>query len=163
MGPAGRRIGLLATFFLLLLPVISKQQVQGLLQTIDKQFRPFPTTSSSRNFDPNSNHIGLDINSIQSNQTVSPLNFEFQLVLYGTRFFHFWVHYDGFSKYLEVYMVDEDHSTPTKPRPSKPAMTADLDTSRVLKQYSHLGLSASTGTNVQLNSVLLWNLKVDRI
>ncbi|KAF7115415.1 hypothetical protein RHSIM_RhsimUnG0057900 [Rhododendron simsii] len=53
-------------------------------------------------FDPDSNHVGLNINSVRSNKTtpLSPLGF--QLVGEGTtaNFFNVWVQYDGIKKVI---------------------------------------------------------------
>lgn len=116
-----------------------------------------------QDFDPDSNHVGLDINSVRSNHTVSLSDFGLQLAPNGTRFFHVWVQYDGAAKRLAVYMVDEGTSTPTKPMPGSPLMEVDLDISRVVNQDSYFGFAASTGTYVELNCVLGWNLTVENL
>ncbi|KAH7849537.1 hypothetical protein Vadar_019239 [Vaccinium darrowii] len=46
-------------------------------------------------FDPDSNHVGLNINSVKSNIT-TPLGFQ----LVGANFFNFWVQYDGIEKVI---------------------------------------------------------------
>ncbi|OWM68361.1 probable L-type lectin-domain containing receptor kinase S.5 isoform X2 [Punica granatum] len=116
-----------------------------------------------QDFDPDANHIGLDINSVRSNQTKSLSNFDLHLAPKGTTFFHVWVQYNGMKKHLDVYMVDENTSTPTKPMPSEPVMSADLDISQVVKDESYFGFAASTGTYVELNCVLAWNLTVENL
>lgn len=117
----------------------------------------------NQSYDPDANHVGLDINSVHSNQTVSLANLGFQLAPNGTKFFHVWIEYDGGQKILEVYMTDEDQSTPTKPKPGSPIMTASLDTSKVVSQNSYFGFAAATGDNVELNCVLGWNLTVEEL
>lgn len=116
-----------------------------------------------QDFDPDSNHIGLDINSVRSNQTVPLSDFGFHLAPKGTKYFHVWIQYNGATKHLKVYMVDEDTSNTTKPMPSEPVMAADLDISQFVNQDSYFGFSASTGTNTQLNCVLGWNLTVENL
>ncbi|XP_030465652.2 probable L-type lectin-domain containing receptor kinase S.5 [Syzygium oleosum] len=116
-----------------------------------------------QDYDPDANHIGLDINSVVSNQTVSLAGQGFQLAPNGTKFFHVWIDYDGARKLLEVYMTDEDASTPTKPKPALAIMTATVDTSKVVSQNSYFGFAASTGDNVELNCVLSWNLTVEEL
>ncbi|OWM68371.1 hypothetical protein CDL15_Pgr004853 [Punica granatum] len=51
----------------------------------------------------------------------------------------------------------------TKPMPSEPVMSADLDISQVVKDESYFGFAASTGTYVELNCVLAWNLTVENL
>ncbi|XP_030523916.2 probable L-type lectin-domain containing receptor kinase S.5 [Rhodamnia argentea] len=114
-----------------------------------------------QDYDPDANHIGLDINSVRSSQNVSLAGLGFQLAPNVTKFFHVWIDYDGGGKVLKVYMIDEDESTPTKPKPASPIMKASLDTSKVVSQNSYFGFAASTGGNVELNCVLSWNLTVE--
>ncbi|KAI6700296.1 hypothetical protein NL676_014620 [Syzygium grande] len=116
-----------------------------------------------QDYDPDANHIGLDINSVVSNQTVSLADLGFQLSPNGTKYFHVWIDYDGGRKLLEVYMTDEDASIPTKPKPASPIMNASLDTSAVVSQNSYFGFAASTGENVELNCVMSWNLTVEEL
>ncbi|KAI6700293.1 hypothetical protein NL676_014617 [Syzygium grande] len=116
-----------------------------------------------QDYDPDANHIGLDINTVRHNQTVSLAGQGFQLAPNGTTYFHVWIEYDGTRKLLEVYMTDEDESTPKKPKPASPIMNASLDTSTVVSQNSYFGFAASTGENVELNCVLSWNLTVEKL
>lgn len=116
-----------------------------------------------QDFDPDSNHIGLDINSVRSNHTVSLSDFGFELAPNDTKFFHVWVIYDGAAKRLRVYMVDEDTNTTTKPMPSEPVMDVGLDISQVVNQDSYFGFAASTGAYAELNCVLGWNLTVENL
>ncbi|KAK4789864.1 hypothetical protein SAY86_017168 [Trapa natans] len=51
----------------------------------------------------------------------------------------------------------------SKPRPADPVMTADLDISTIVNQYSYFGFAASTGNAIELNCVLRWNLTVEEI
>ncbi|KAL3723582.1 hypothetical protein ACJRO7_035716 [Eucalyptus globulus] len=116
-----------------------------------------------QDYDPDANHIGLDINSVESNQTVPLADHGFDLAPNHTVFFHVWIEYDGGQELLEVYMIDEDESTPTKPKPASPIMTASLDMSKVVNQNSYFGFAASTGDNVELNCVLGWNMTVEEL
>ncbi|KAL3723579.1 hypothetical protein ACJRO7_035713 [Eucalyptus globulus] len=116
-----------------------------------------------QDYDPDANHIGLDINSVRSNQTISLAHLGFYLAPNVTKYFHVWIGYDGGQKILEVYMTEEDQSIPTKPKPASPIMTASLDTSKVVSQNSYFGFAASTGDNDELNCVLSWNLTVEEL
>ncbi|EOY04017.1 Concanavalin A-like lectin protein kinase family protein [Theobroma cacao] len=115
-----------------------------------------------QDFDPDDNHIGLNINSVRSNKTVSLSEFDIQIAPNGTKFYVVWIQYDGKNKSIQVYMAEQEEQTsPTPSRPSKPVLSADLDLSSLVKQKSYLGFSASTGSNVQLNCVLRWNLTIE--
>lgn len=117
-----------------------------------------------QDFDPDANHIGLDINGVRSVKNVSLSEFGFQLSPQGVIYFMVWIEYNGTSKVLQVFMDDEDEPNPTKPRPSSPVMTVtDLDISTIVKQHSYFGFAASTGEAIELNCVLRWNLTVENL
>ncbi|KAF7129802.1 hypothetical protein RHSIM_Rhsim10G0190100 [Rhododendron simsii] len=63
--------------------------------------------TSKEDFDPDSNHVGLDINSVRSNITVSLTPLGFQLVGEGTtaNFFNVWVQYDGINKVNTLFQT----------------------------------------------------------
>ncbi|KAG5529885.1 hypothetical protein RHGRI_030305 [Rhododendron griersonianum] len=115
-------------------------------------------------FDPDSNHVGLNINSVISKNTTSltPLGFEL-IAPYGTHnFFNVWVQYDGIKKFIAVYMAQQNTSEdPTPPRPDTPILTSYLDLREVVNQNSYFGFSASTGNSAEFNRVLRWNLIVE--
>ncbi|KAG5534429.1 hypothetical protein RHGRI_022528 [Rhododendron griersonianum] len=115
-------------------------------------------------FDPDANHVGLNINSVRSHVTapLTPLGIE--LAPDGeARFYNAWVQYDGVSKVIEVYIARQaEHDVETPSRPDTPVLISNLNLGEVLKyQYSYFGFSASTGNNVQLNSIFRWNLTVE--
>ncbi|GFY87649.1 concanavalin A-like lectin protein kinase family protein [Actinidia rufa] len=96
-------------------------------------------------FDPDSNHIGLNINSVISNATASLDPLGIKLMSNGTAvFYNIWVQYDGMNKSIEVYIAN----------------TSTLF-GQVVNQYSYFGFSASTSNATQLNCVLRWNLTVE--
>ncbi|KAI8540997.1 hypothetical protein RHMOL_Rhmol08G0028500 [Rhododendron molle] len=116
-------------------------------------------------FDPNANHVGLNINSIKSIVTASLSPLGIELAPDGeARFYNVWVQYDGDSKVIEVYIAQQaglDGETPS--RPDTPVLKSNLDLGEVFEysEYSHFGFSASTGNNVQLNCIFRWNLTVE--
>ncbi|KAF4384626.1 hypothetical protein F8388_003933 [Cannabis sativa] len=120
-----------------------------------------------QSFDPDDNHLGLNINSVKSIKTVKLSDFGIEIVPVGTRLHMVWIQYDGVSKRLSVFLAEQkqepDLSFVIQPRPSKPLLTADLDLSKVVNQNSYLGFAASTGDSYQLNCVLRWNLTVEKL
>ncbi|KAI4386892.1 hypothetical protein MLD38_004771 [Melastoma candidum] len=114
-------------------------------------------------FDPDDNHVGLNINSIVSDVTVSLADHGLELAPRGSKFFHVWVEYNGVEKVIKVYMVDEDAPNLTKDKPQYPIMSTGLDISHFASQYSYFGFSGSTGDAVELNCVLYWNLTIEEL
>ncbi|KAJ9146820.1 hypothetical protein P3X46_029044 [Hevea brasiliensis] len=111
-----------------------------------------------QDFDPDDNHMGLNIHSVRSNKTVSLSNFGIQIAPVGTKVYMIWVHYDGVQKVLQVYMAER-----AKAKPTTPVLTADLDLKGLVNQNSYFGFAASTGSAIQLNCVLGWNLTVEQL
>lgn len=120
-------------------------------------------------FDPDNNHVGLDINSVRSNKTVPLSDWGIQLAPVGTKFYMVWIQYNGSNKVLDVFIAEQGQDQQgkplalTTPRPTKPVMSADLDVRGIVNQYSYFGFAASTGSAIQLNCVLKWNLTVESL
>ncbi|PIN12566.1 Serine/threonine protein kinase [Handroanthus impetiginosus] len=114
-------------------------------------------------FDPDDNHIGIDINSVRSNKTEPLTPHDITLAPEsGAKFYNVWVDYNGTNKLMEVYIAEQkEKDGPTPPKPNSPILSADLNLVDHVSQYSYFGFSASTGNNTsQLNCVLRWNLTV---
>lgn len=60
-----------------------------------------------QDFDPDGNHLGLDVNSIRSVKTVSLSNLGIEIAPNGTEFYVVWVEYDGGSRELSVFMAEQ--------------------------------------------------------
>jgi len=115
-----------------------------------------------QDFDPDDNHLGLDINGVRSNVTVSLTPLGFEIVPNVTRFHVLWVEYDGGRKVIDVYIaVQPDKDAPIVPKPAKPVLSSALDLKQVVNRVSYFGFSASTGDNVELNCVLRWNISIE--
>ncbi|KAL4324650.1 hypothetical protein GQ457_11G005040 [Hibiscus cannabinus] len=115
-----------------------------------------------QDFDPDDNHIGLNINSVRSKKTVSLSDFGIQIAPNGTKFYVVWIEYNGQNKSIQVFLAEQMQvSSPTPPKPAKPVLSSDLDLSSIVKQNAYFGFSGSTGSHVQLNCVLRWNLTVE--
>ncbi|CAB4288028.1 unnamed protein product [Prunus armeniaca] len=121
-----------------------------------------------QSFDPDDNHLGLNINSIRSNKTVSLSDLDIQIAPNTTKFYMVWVQYDGDSRQLEVFMAEQLQDPKTsdfviRPRPTTPILTANLNLKDIVEQNSYFGFSASTGSAIQLNCLLRWNLTVENL
>lgn len=120
-------------------------------------------------FDPDSNHMGLNINSVKSKNTVSLSDYGIEIAPPGAVLYMVWVQYDGRSHNLSVFMANQTDQTKDskgafiniQPRPTTPILTANINLKDIVKQKSYFGFAASTGSYIQLNCVLMWNLTVE--
>ncbi|XP_042978989.1 probable L-type lectin-domain containing receptor kinase S.5 [Carya illinoinensis] len=107
-------------------------------------------------YDPDDNHIGLDINSVKSNTSVSLDDHGIRLSPEDATNYSVWVDYNGSSMLMEVYMVKEG-----EPKPRFPLLNETINLKEYVKDESYFGFAASTGyPNIQLNCVLKWSLWV---
>ncbi|PIN12032.1 Serine/threonine protein kinase [Handroanthus impetiginosus] len=151
----------------LLLPPGSAGQFLGLTNTMEdtsdtNRYVAVELDAYEDYFDPDGNHVGIDVNNIKSikteyldlhNITIAPIGM--------FKFYNLWVDYDGLNKVIDVYIAEQlEKNGSTPPKPGSPILSADLDLREHVNQYAYLGFSASTGTEGQLNSVLRWNLTV---
>ncbi|ONH92594.1 hypothetical protein PRUPE_8G183000 [Prunus persica] len=119
--------------------------------------------TEKQDFDPDGNHIGLNINSVHSNKTVSlnPLGIEISPEIATN--YSVWVEYDGRSKVMEVYMAKHSRANPPN-KPNTPLLSETINLRHYLKEESYFGFAASTGSSaIQLNCVLEWDLKVEEL
>ncbi|OVA01052.1 Protein kinase domain [Macleaya cordata] len=147
------------------IPLNSEGQWLGLTnQTIDgnltNKFVAIELDTSKQDFDPDNNHLGLNINSVISNKTVSLSQYNITIAPDPANATNYtlWVQYDGKSKLLEVFMAEEGES-----KPKNPFLREILNLREYLNQYSYFGFSASTGSTAQLNCVLMWNLTMEML
>ena len=118
------------------------------------------TTKDEYVDDPDDNHIGLDINSVRSNFTVSLSRFNLSIAPEG--YYVVWVEYDGVNTVIDVYMAPQpDKDAPIVEKPKKPVLSSGLDLRGLVNQESYFGFSASSGDAVQFYSILKWNLSVE--
>ncbi|KDP24908.1 hypothetical protein JCGZ_24286 [Jatropha curcas] len=107
-------------------------------------------------FDPDDNHMGLDIHSVRSIKAVPLSDFGIQIAPVGTKIYMVWINYDGAKKEINVYMAEQG-----TPKPARAVLNANLDLKDHVNQTSYFGFAASTGTSYELNCVLGWNLTVE--
>lgn len=108
-------------------------------------------------FDPDDNHVGLNINSVKSEKDVSLK--DYNITLQDGNSYSVWVQYDGKTKLMQVFMDVEGAS-----KPPKPILRETINLKDYLKPESYFGFSASTGDpQIQLNCVRSWTLEIDVI
>ncbi|CAO2202511.1 unnamed protein product [Urochloa humidicola] len=109
-------------------------------------------------YDPDDNHVGLDVNSVVSVATapLAPLGIEISPVKPVN--YTVWVDYDGAARRVAVFMA-----VAGKVKPRRAALAAPLDLAAVAAEWSYFGFAASTGRKYQLNCVLAWNMTVEKL
>jgi hypothetical protein len=109
-------------------------------------------------YDPDDNHVGLDVNSVVSVATASlrPLGIEISPVVPVK--YDVWVDYDGAARRIAVRMAVSG-----KPKPRRAVLAAPLDLGAVVADWSYFGFAASTGRKYQLNCVLAWNMTLEKL
>ncbi|KAK9129131.1 hypothetical protein Sjap_009618 [Stephania japonica] len=109
-------------------------------------------------FDPDDNHMGLNLNSVRSNKTFNLSAHGIQIAPQVPKNYTVWISYSGRQRRLTAYMAEEG-----RPMPPNPIMNESLNLRDYVSQYSYFGFSASTGNLTQLNCVLGWNLTVEML
>ncbi|KAL5713719.1 hypothetical protein ACHQM5_015771 [Ranunculus cassubicifolius] len=117
--------------------------------------------TKKQDYDIDDNHIGLDINGVQSIKSVSltPLNIRLApLDLVDGIKYMVWVEYNGSTRLLQVFIDYENYTR----KPTSPVLNETIDLKDYVNQYSYLGFSAATGNSTgQLNCLLQWNLSME--
>ncbi|EMS54473.1 putative L-type lectin-domain containing receptor kinase S.5 [Triticum urartu] len=110
-------------------------------------------------YDPDDNHVGLDVNGVRSKVVASLTPFGIDLATNNTKddgSHMVWIDYNGTARHVWVYMAKNGS------RPDTPVLDAPLDLSRVLLgKTAYFGFSASTGVLYQLNCLHSWDLTVE--
>ncbi|OEL37427.1 putative L-type lectin-domain containing receptor kinase S.7 [Dichanthelium oligosanthes] len=116
-----------------------------------------------QSYDPDDNHVGLDVNSVHSTVTAPLAPFGIELAPSnatatggndGSNFM--WIDYNGTARHVWVYL------SPNENKPATAVLNASLDLSKVLlDNKGYFGFSGSTGATYELNCVNMWNMTVD--
>ncbi|THU50621.1 hypothetical protein C4D60_Mb06t22210 [Musa balbisiana] len=104
-------------------------------------------------FDPDDNHIGLNVNSVISNVTANLTTFDIEITPVNVTNYTLWIDYDEASHVIRVHMS----------KPTVPVLSQPLDLSEFVLQHSYFGFIASIRTTYELNHVLAWNLTVEKL
>ncbi|KAJ7550604.1 hypothetical protein O6H91_07G109000 [Diphasiastrum complanatum] len=102
--------------------------------------------------DPNDNHVGINLASMQSSHTADASLAG--VFLRNGSFVTAWINYNGDSRHLEVHIANAS----TMERPLKPIISVPLDLSPILKEYMFVGFTAATGgAEAQTHNIVSWN------
>lgn len=118
----------------------------------------FDTFKEPGGYDPDDNHVGLDVGTVASNKTASLAGFNITIATNKTAPANYtaWIEYDGAARRIAVYM-----GVRGAPRPATPVLASPLDLSELVPERAYLGFTASTGVSFELNCILDWNLTIE--
>ncbi|XP_027166663.1 L-type lectin-domain containing receptor kinase IV.1-like [Coffea eugenioides] len=153
--------GGLATIFLGLLNISTNGNADNHVFAVE-----LDTVQNEEFNDINDNHVGIDINSL--NSTVSkPAGYHEHeknsfdnLTLGSSQLMQLWVEYDGVDKRIDVTLA------PSKAvKPNTPLLSLSYDLSSLVQQTMYVGFSASTGILAAgtAHFVLGWSFKMNGI
>ncbi|KAH9661565.1 L-type lectin-domain containing receptor kinase SIT2 [Citrus sinensis] len=103
------------------------------------------TVQSPEFNDIDGNHVGIDVNGLQSNESASARYFsdekkEFEsLVLESGKPIQIWIDYNGQEKLVNVTLAPVPN-----PKPSRPLLSTSIDLSQILQDSMYVGLCAAT-------------------
>ncbi|XP_077217225.1 L-type lectin-domain containing receptor kinase S.4-like [Tasmannia lanceolata] len=122
----------------------------------------FDTVQDKEFDDIDDNHVGIDINSLQSNKSVSSFYFvgssKNDLNLKSGKTIQAWIDYDGARKHLSVMI------SPFSLKPEPPIISVDLDLSPIIHDSMYVGFSASTGrVSTSSHYLLGWSFKMNGV
>ncbi|XP_057868326.2 L-type lectin-domain containing receptor kinase IX.1-like [Cryptomeria japonica] len=114
------------------------------------------------NFDPDDNHVGIDVNSADSNETVSlnqtTGNWLASETLSNENKWDAWVDYDGGAKQIQVFLLyNPSGNTSNISKPGTPILSYKIDLSKFVPENVKVGLSASTGSASETHTIYSWN------
>ncbi|KAL6553366.1 putative L-type lectin-domain containing receptor kinase S.7 [Orobanche gracilis] len=99
--------------------------------------------------DPDDNHVGLDIDGLNSIKTANLISRAITLKSGNT--ITAWIDYSNDEKKLEVYL------SYSSSKPDDPNLTVDIDLSDYLKEFMFVGFSASTEGSTELHHIQNWD------
>ncbi|KAL1823487.1 hypothetical protein ACET3Z_010265 [Daucus carota] len=116
----------------------------------------FDTYYDSSLGDINGNHIGIDANTILSLDSVDVTSLGFDLK--SGKKMTAWIEYRDSSKKIKVWL-GEDYEA----RPPTPVLESEIDLSKHLKEFMHVGFSASNGRGSAVHVVDQWRFKTSGV
>ncbi|KAJ6832854.1 L-type lectin-domain containing receptor kinase IV.2-like [Iris pallida] len=122
------------------------------------------TIPNSEFQDINNNHVGIDVNSLNSTYSTGAGYYDdstgaFQnLTLASSVPMQIWVDYDGEDLQLNVTMAPVPMA-----KPNKPLLSSIVDLSSVMMDSMYVGFSSATGVSLSTHCVLGWSFKMNGI
>ncbi|KAH7531122.1 hypothetical protein JRO89_XSUnG0019200 [Xanthoceras sorbifolium] len=116
------------------------------------------TVESPEFEDIDGNHVGIDVNSLISNDSTAAAYFSDEegknksLTLESGKPMQMWIDYNGAEKLLNVTLA------PIRfPKPSRPLLSISIDLSDIFLDSMYVGFSAATGTRKSDHYILGWS------
>ncbi|XP_068635750.1 L-type lectin-domain containing receptor kinase S.4-like [Aristolochia californica] len=111
----------------------------------------FDTVQDFEFGDINDNHVGIDINGMTSNATVSAGD----IYLESGNTIQAWVDYDGETKVFNVSFAMSSS------KPASPNLSFPVDLSPILEDYMYVGFTASTGLLASSHYIMGWSFQMN--
>ncbi|GLJ32009.1 hypothetical protein SUGI_0644600 [Cryptomeria japonica] len=101
-------------------------------------------------FDPDDNHVGIDIQSIKSNVTANMGNHGMDIK--AGRAIQVRVDYDGWAKSLQIYARYADSTSDYSS-----LLNSTVELEKIVPRSAYLGFSATTGKSLEIHRLLDWS------
>ncbi|KAL5548635.1 hypothetical protein UlMin_003866 [Ulmus minor] len=101
--------------------------------------------------DPSDNHVGLDIESLNSIKTANPTLQGIDLK--GGNIITAWIDYKNDQEKLKIFLSYSNF------KPEKPLLSIDISLSQYLKEIMYVGFSASTEGSTELHLIENWSFR----
>ncbi|WOL20028.1 hypothetical protein Cni_G28830 [Canna indica] len=113
--------------------------------------------------DPDDNHVGVDINNLQSNVSKPAAYYRDDhktviVDLLSGQPIQAWVDYNGATNILNVTIAPLQI-----PKPGHPLISHTIDLSPIFKEYMYVGFSASTGRLTSYHYILGWSFSTNGV
>ncbi|KAK6118402.1 hypothetical protein DH2020_047819 [Rehmannia glutinosa] len=153
----------------LLLPPNSFGQFLGLTNSMtdnraDNRLVAVEFDTFKQYFDPDDNHVGINVNSIESIKTeyLTPHNITISPI--GAKFYNVWVDYDGLKMAMDVYIAEQaEWNGGTPPKPGSPILSADLNLRDIVNHIESIKTEYLTPHNITISPIgaKFYNVWVD--
>lgn len=117
----------------------------------------FDTKSDPLFNDPSGNHVGLDVDSLNSIATSDP-SVSSQINLKSGKSITSWIDYKNDLRLLNVFLSYTDPIATTR-KPEKPLLSANIDLSPFLNGEMYVGFSGSTEGSTEIHLIENWSFK----
>lgn len=122
----------------------------------------FDTVKDFEFGDINDNHIGIDIDSLESNASVPAAYYtddstKQTIYLQSGKTIQAWIEYDSVGKVLNVTI------SPSSSKPKLPILSFPVDLSPILQEFMYVGFSAASGLLASSHYVFGWSFKMNGV